>query len=156
LTHDDTHSAEEAAIADTTVADTAVDRLMTATDALAGLARSRYVSVTTYRRNGTPVATPVWHAVGGGELYFWTSPDSGKIKRIRNDAKVLVTACGPFGRIAEGAPSATGTARLLDVAATDEARKLLARKHVSIRLIDLSRKLLRRGRSHQIAVAVSF
>jgi hypothetical protein len=72
----------------------------------------------TYRKNGTAVATPIWHVVKGGELFVVTEADTGKVKRIRNNSNVMVTVCDFRGRIALGLPSATGTARLLDDAET--------------------------------------
>ncbi|MEN8654709.1 PPOX class F420-dependent oxidoreductase [Streptomyces sp. 21So2-11] len=98
-------------------------------DQLEPLGRAPYVSLTTFRKNDTAVATPVWAASDGTELFVWTKSDSWKVKRIRNDGRVLVTACDVRGRIAEGAPSAEGAARLLEEAAMRDLRKLLARKY---------------------------
>jgi uncharacterized protein len=47
------------------------------------IGRGRTVSITTFRRDGRAVPTPVWFAVDGGELLTLTPPDSGKVKRIR-------------------------------------------------------------------------
>ncbi len=48
----------------------------------------------TYRRDGTPVPTPVWAAPGGeGRLYVRSERDSGKLKRLRNDSRLLVAPC---------------------------------------------------------------
>ena len=55
---------------------------------LARLADSKYVLVTTFRKNGTKVATPVWSARDGEELVFWTRADAGKVKRLRNNQAV--------------------------------------------------------------------
>src|SRR5882757_7195818 len=94
------------------------------------IGRSRYVSLTTYRKDGTGVATPVWHVVRGGELFVVSDANAWKVKRIRNNSHVVVTVCGIRGKIAPGAPSAPGTARLLDETETDTVRKLVARKYV--------------------------
>lgn len=133
---------------------------MTATEgseALPALRRGKYVSVTTFRRDGRGVATPVWYAVSARELVFWTGVDSGKVKRIRNDGRVRVAPCDVRGRVAPDAVVVEGTARLLDDAGTDAARRLLARKYLLVRLTDLGRSLLRRGRrTGQVGVAVTF
>ncbi|WP_326725789.1 PPOX class F420-dependent oxidoreductase [Streptomyces sp. NBC_00243] len=120
------------------------------------LSRSRYVSLTTYRKNGTGVATPVWHAVDGGELFLSTTPDSWKVKRIRKDARVVVAVCGPRGHIVEGAPSAEGTARILDAAGTDNVRRLLARKYLTVRLTLLLRRVFGLKQRPAVAIAISF
>lgn len=72
------------------------------------LGRSRYVSLTTYRKDGTPVATPVWAVADGGELYIWTKSDTWKVKRIRNNGRVSVVACDVRGRAEEGATALEG------------------------------------------------
>jgi uncharacterized protein len=120
------------------------------------IGRSRYVSLTTYRRNGTAVATPVWHVVDGGELFVVTEVDTGKVKRIRNNGAVVVTVCDFRGRIAPGAPSAAGTARLLDDAATQAARVLLARKYLLSRLGNWLTGILHIRRRPLVGIVVRF
>ncbi|QIN79949.1 PPOX class F420-dependent oxidoreductase [Rubrobacter marinus] len=57
----------------------------------------RYVNLTTFRRSGEEVTTPLWFVPVDGRLYFTTSPDSGKMKRIRNDPRVVVTPATGWG-----------------------------------------------------------
>ena len=124
---------------------------------LQDFARSEYVSLTTYRKDGTPVATPVWAAAEGGVLYVWTRSDSWKVKRLRHDDRVLVTVCDVRGRIAEGAPSAEGTARLLDGAGTASVRKVLARKYTwKFWLVDWPATVVRLGKRPHTGIAVTF
>ncbi|MFJ9639045.1 PPOX class F420-dependent oxidoreductase [Streptomyces sp. NPDC101178] len=124
---------------------------------LQDFARSEYVSLTTYRKNGTPVATPVWAAVEGEVLYVWTRSDSWKVKRLRNDTRVAVTVCDVRGRIAEGAPSAEGTGRLLDADGTRAVRKLLARKYTwKFWLVDWPATVARLGKRPHTGIAVTF
>lgn len=120
------------------------------------IGRSRYVSLTTYRRNGTGVATPVWHVVNNGELLVVSDADAGKVKRIRNNSHVVVTVCDFRGRIAPGAPSAEGTARLLDEAGTRAGRALLARKYVLSRWGNWFAKVLHLRRRPVIGIVVTF
>ena len=63
------------------------------------LPRSEYVSLTTYRRSGVPVATPVWAAPDGDTLVVWTRADSGKVKRLRHTSRVTVAPCDVRGRV---------------------------------------------------------
>jgi PPOX class probable F420-dependent enzyme len=76
-----------------------------------GLADEKYVAFTTFKRDGTPVTTPVW-VVGleGGKLGFWTSSGSGKAKRLRNNPKVTVQPCNGRGKLTEGTTPTDGTA----------------------------------------------
>ncbi|MEU9061411.1 PPOX class F420-dependent oxidoreductase [Streptomyces sp. NPDC048430] len=123
---------------------------------LQDFARSEYVSLTTYRKDGTPVATPVWAAADGGVLYVWTRSDSWKVKRLRNDSRVLVTVCDVRGRVAEGAPSAEGTARLLDGDGTAAVRKVLARKYTwKFWLVDWPATVARLGKRPHTGIAVT-
>ncbi|MEU0833480.1 PPOX class F420-dependent oxidoreductase [Streptomyces sp. NPDC056231] len=124
---------------------------------LQDFARGEYVSLTTYRKDGTPVATPVWAAADGEELFIWTRSDSWKVKRIRNNSRVTVTVCDVRGRIADGAPSAEGTARLLDEAGTRAVRGLLARKYTwKFWLVDWPATVVRLGRRPHTGIAVTF
>jgi uncharacterized protein len=120
------------------------------------IARSKYVSLTTYRRDGSAVATPVWAVVSGAELWIVSEAASGKVKRIRNDSRVVVTVCNVRGTIAPGAPSATGTARLLDDDGVRTARALLGRRYVMSRVGNGVARLLRLRRPPMAAIAVSF
>ena len=79
-----------------------------------------YVLLTTFRKSGVPVPTPVWVVRNGDELQVWSNPAAGKLKRIRNSGRVELAPCSlrgkPRGRSVEG------VARLLT---DDEARPML-------------------------------
>ncbi|KXP00616.1 PPOX class F420-dependent oxidoreductase [Tsukamurella pseudospumae] len=75
---------------------------------------ARYVSLATFRRSGERVATPVWTVpLGDGRIGVSTAPDAGKVKRLRNDARVELTPCDVRGRIEPGAPTVTGRATIV-------------------------------------------
>ncbi|MCX4585037.1 PPOX class F420-dependent oxidoreductase [Streptomyces sp. NBC_01481] len=119
-------------------------------------ASARYVSLTTYRKDGTGVSTPVWFAVDAGELFVWTRSDSWKVKRLRNNSRVAVTVCDARGRVSEGAPSAEGTARLLDDEGTGAIRKLLSRKYTwQFWLVDWPAMVVRLGKRPHTGIAVT-
>ncbi|MEJ3742580.1 PPOX class F420-dependent oxidoreductase [Actinomycetes bacterium KLBMP 9797] len=120
------------------------------------IVRSRYVSLTTYRKDGTPVPTPVWHVPHGAELWIVTEAGSGKVKRIRNNPRVRVAPCSARGTVAPNTPSVTGTARLLDGDGTALARKLLARRYVMSRAGNWLAGLLRLRRPPMVGIIVSF
>ncbi|MFI5668217.1 PPOX class F420-dependent oxidoreductase [Streptomyces sp. NPDC051704] len=119
------------------------------------LNQGKYVSLTTFRKDGTPVATPVWAVADGGELYVWTRSDSWKVKRIRNNGRVTVSACDVRGRVAEGAEVLEGEARLLDEAGLARVRKLMSRKYTwQFWALDVPAALVRRGKRPHTAIAV--
>lgn len=119
------------------------------------LGRAKYVSLTTFRKDGTPVATPVWAVVDGGELYVWTRSNTWKVKRIRNNGRVTVAACDVRGRVPQGAPVREGEARLLDEAGLRRVRKLMVRKYTwQFWLVDVPAALARWGERPHTAIAV--
>ncbi len=58
-----------------------------------------FLSLETFRKSGIGVKTPLWFAQEGEILYLWTNAESGKIKRIRNNAMVNIAPCKRFGEI---------------------------------------------------------
>ncbi|AOP45976.1 PPOX class F420-dependent oxidoreductase [Streptomyces lydicus] len=121
------------------------------------VAGSPYVSLVTYRRDGTPVATPVWAVADGDELLVWTRDDSWKVKRLRREGRVTVTPCDVRGRIAEGTPSVEGTGRLLeDAAGLGRVRRAMARKYgLRFRLLDGVGALVRGGKRPHVGISVT-
>ncbi len=68
-------------------------------DTAAELDRHRYLSLATFRANGTPVATPIWFVALGGRLYVGTLADSGKVKRLRRSSRARIAVCDARGRL---------------------------------------------------------
>lgn len=120
-------------------------------------AHSRYISLTTYRRNGTGVPTPVWAVEDEGELLVWTRDDSWKVKRLRNDERVTLSPCDVRGRVEEDAPTAEGTGRLMTgEGELDRVRRAMARKYGwQFRLTDTGGTLLRLGKRPHVGIAIS-
>jgi uncharacterized protein len=58
-----------------------------------------YLSLSTLRKNGNTVETPVWFAAHGGALYVFSSGDAGKVKRLRNFPKARVAPCDMRGKL---------------------------------------------------------
>ena len=119
----------------------------------------RYVSLTTYRRDGTPVATPVWFAMDGGALVVLTDASSGKARRIGANAAVVVTPCDARGKVHGDAWAAT--ARRLEPSAHARVHQLLARKYglvfrAFVGWTALDRRLRRRPAREEALLEVSF
>jgi PPOX class probable F420-dependent enzyme len=117
------------------------------------LGAGKYLLVTTFRKNGTPVPTPVWVARDGERLVFWTVTDSGKVKRIRRNGAVEVGECDMRGN--PTGSSIPGTATLLDADGSEQARKLIARKYGVIGQVIMMGSRIRRGRTGTVGVAVT-
>ena len=91
------------------------------------LADARTVRLTTFRRDGRPVPTPVSVAVDGDRAFVRTYESSGKCKRLRRDPHVDV-APSTF----RGEPLGTAIearARVIDGAEAQRARRLIEAKH---------------------------
>jgi PPOX class probable F420-dependent enzyme len=91
------------------------------------LSGRRYVSLTTFRRDGTPVATPVWLVGYEDGIAVWTGARTGKVKRLRRDPAVTVAPCTFRGRLL-GEPVA-GRARLLSPEDNARVRASIRRKY---------------------------
>jgi len=117
------------------------------------LSKGNYVLVTTFRRDGTPVPTPVWVGRDGDELIVWTGTETGKVKRIRNNPAVELAPCDLRGR--PRGESVTGTARILDPEESHRGRRLLKRKYgITGRLLISSSERFR-GRTASLCLAIS-
>lgn len=78
------------------------------------LSDEQYLLFTTFRRDGTPVSTPVWVVdLGDGQLGFYTSSGSGKAKRLAHTDRVMVQPCNARGRAKPGTSPTEATARLV-------------------------------------------
>ncbi|MEU3982097.1 PPOX class F420-dependent oxidoreductase [Streptomyces sp. NPDC026672] len=117
------------------------------------LGSGKYLLVTSYRKNGTAVATPVWVVRDGDTLGVWTAADSGKVKRIRNRGEILVGPCDVRGRPTGGQVPAT--AELCDEATTTRYRGLINRKYGVLGRLTLLGSRLRRGGAGSVGIRVT-
>ncbi len=117
------------------------------------LSRGSYLLVTTFRKDGTPVPTPVWVAREGDDLVVWTQATAGKVKRVRNNPTVELTECDLRGR--PRGETVKGTARILDAEATERGRSVLTKKYgISGRAVIGASRLFR-GREGTVCLAIS-
>ena len=94
---------------------------------LARFVRQKTVLVTTYRRDGRPVSTPVSLAVDGDHAYLRSFEKAGKTRRLHNNPRVEVAPSTARGR--PTGPAIQATARRLQGAEARRAARLLAAKH---------------------------
>ena len=121
----------------------------------------KYVLLTTFRKNGDGVATPVWIvSLPGGTAGFTTEVDSGKVKRIRNNPSVTLQPCNLRGKVTADSAVVTATADVLLGADARPVIKAVRRKYrVAILLLDvgtLFRKLFRRPEAQECAIRLRF
>jgi uncharacterized protein len=92
----------------------------------------KYISLTTLRKNGLKVATPVWFGEDGDRLYVMTRGTMGKVKRIRNNPVVEVAPSTIRGKETGGKLPAQ--ARILPLEEHAHARQAINRKYWMARL----------------------
>ena len=92
----------------------------------------KYVCLTTFRKSGVGVVTPVWFAERDEKLYVKTRIDSGKSKRIRNNPSVRVAPCTIRGKII--GPEFAGTATIVPLEQSGPAKEAINRKYLFARL----------------------
>jgi uncharacterized protein len=85
------------------------------------------VLLTTYKRDGTPIGTPVNIAVDGNRAFVRTFDTAWKLKRIHNNPEVEIAPSTWRGR--PTGPAIRARARLLEGEESAYAGRLLVRKH---------------------------
>ena len=101
--------------------------MITQAQSLTSMKSVSYINLTTFRKSGAPVATPLWFAEHQGVLYAQTFPTAGKLKRIRHTARVTIAPCTFNGRPL--GPQIEGHARII----TDEQEIVLAEATLAIK-----------------------
>ena len=102
---------------------------MTTTAPLDTLGASKYISLTTFRGDGSPVPTPVWVVRDGEVLRILTDPGSGKVRRLRANPAVVVSPCDMRGRVKADALVVSGTAVIDDEAETVRTMGLIEKRY---------------------------
>ena len=113
----------------------------------AALAEERFVSLTTFRRNGAPVSTPVWIGRDGDALVVTTPAGSGKVKRLRTEPRVELRPCSRTGKVAPDAVMVSGHAEVLDDPAAHARVAAVVRRKYALEyfLVMGIERLTRRG-----------
>jgi PPOX class probable F420-dependent enzyme len=124
------------------------------TDQLQALRKVKYLSLTTFRRDGRAVATPVWFVIDGDHVLVLTGSATGKVKRIRHNPQVTVAAC--TGRGTVKGPILPATASILSESAVARVNRLLsARYSVAKPVIGSLNMLIRRLRRRSAEASVA-
>ncbi|KSU61290.1 MULTISPECIES: PPOX class F420-dependent oxidoreductase [Gordonia] len=115
---------------------------------------AKYVNLTTYRKDGTAVTSPLWAALDGDQLVMWTVADSWKVKRLRRDPLIVVQACDVRGHKTFGAP-VSGTAEVLDAADSGRVKKAITDKYGLLGKITMLGSKLRRGDHGSVGIVIT-
>ena len=111
--------------------------------------RGRYLSVTSFKRDGTGIATPVWFVSDGRRLFALTDLHSAKVRRIRHNPRVLIASCRVNGKL-RSEPVPAEVEVLTATPELERVQKLLIERYkISYRLVMLIYRLGRRLRGQQ-------
>lgn len=119
---------------------------------VATLAATQYVALVSYRRDGTPVSTPIWVCGYGSGLAVWTVRSSFKVKRIGRNPEVTVAPCKFRGELT--GPAVPGRATIMSDEETAKLRKVLARKYGLIGWFTVYLSVLRRGKTGTVGIRI--
>jgi PPOX class probable F420-dependent enzyme len=124
-----------------------------------GIGDEKYISLTTYTKDGRPKRTPVWVvALDGGEVGVFTQERSWKVKRIRNTPKVVLQPCNARGQVREGTEPIDGAARVVTGDEYEVVRQKVAAKygfqHSMIGFRDRLAKLFGRDSHEHLGIVV--
>ena len=134
--------------------DPSVHAIMLGMLPIENLAESKYLSLTTFRKDGTPVATPVWLAREGDHLYVMTEAGSGKVKRIGSNPVVELAPCDMRGSIKGG--KVPGTAVVQDAAGTAATvKKIRNRYGLMFKLIGVLDKFPGRTAGARVGIEIT-
>ncbi|MBX2998529.1 MAG: PPOX class F420-dependent oxidoreductase [Caldilineaceae bacterium] len=96
-------------------------------DPFATLREHNYVNLTTFRKSGVPVTTPVWMAMEGNKGYIVTAKNSGKAKRLRNNPAVQIAPSTHMGKAL--GPAIDAKIRILSQEEAVAAQRALSQKY---------------------------
>ena len=66
-------------------------------DKLEQFSKQKYINLETYKRDNTPIKTPVWFVIDNDLIYIITRESTGKVKRLKNNQNVRIVTCSFSG-----------------------------------------------------------
>jgi PPOX class probable F420-dependent enzyme len=99
---------------------------------------AKCISLTTFKRDGTRISTPIWSNVIDNEIYVTTEPSAWKVERIANNPNVEFAACTQRGKVT--GHSFSGIARILSSVELASVIATKKRRYATFRLIHLFKK----------------
>jgi PPOX class probable F420-dependent enzyme len=123
----------------------------------ARLGAEKFVSLTTFKRNGDAAASPMWIVGDGDQLLAWTPADAWKVKRIRRDPRVTLTPCGRTGKVRNEQPVLAGTAEVItDSDEVVRVESIIKRKYgLEYRIVTLVETIAARGRKPRVVLRIT-
>jgi PPOX class probable F420-dependent enzyme len=117
----------------------------------------RYLSLTTFRKSGERVSTPMWVVRDGDALIMFTPEASGKVKRLRNSPRVELRPCKRMGRVKDGVEPVGGVAGVLtDKDSLERATERIRRKYgLGYRVVMAIERLIKFGPEKRVTLRIT-
>lgn len=127
------------------------------TDALSTLGAEKFVSLTTFKKDGGAVAAPMWIGREGDHLFVWTPADSWKAKRVKNNPRVVLVPSSRGGKVREGADPVDGVAEVItDPATVQRLAGVIRRKYgLMFTVVTFLERLLARGPKPRVILRIA-
>jgi uncharacterized protein len=121
------------------------------------LADEKFVSLTTFKKNGDGMPGPMWIAGDGDRLAIWTPADSWKVKRARRDPRVTLVPCSRSGKVDAGATPVEGTAEIVsDPTVLSRVEAALKKKYgFMYTVVTLMEKIVSRGGKPRVVLRIA-
>ncbi|HVB20468.1 MAG TPA: PPOX class F420-dependent oxidoreductase [Ktedonobacteraceae bacterium] len=123
------------------------------------LRKEQCIALTTFRRTGQAVTTPVWFAISLGTIYVETHADAGKLKRLYHTAHVTLAPCTYSGKVTGSVSE--GNARILpESEESTAASAALSKKYGLMRSLfhfvrNARRMLQRKAKAGVVYIAIA-
>lgn len=119
-----------------------------------------YISFTSYKRNGDPVALPVWVVPFEGGYAFTTEAEAYKVKRVLRNPRITVAVSDVRGRVRDGATVHEGVAEVLTGDDARRVQRAISSKYrvgsALIGVLGALRRVVSRGRRDAADAAIKF
>lgn len=122
------------------------------------LRKEQCIALTTFRKTGEAVTTPVWFTESHGTIYVETHADAGKLKRLRHTTRVTLAPCTYSGKVTGSVNE--GNARILTESQESKAvLAALAKKYGFMRNLhhfvrNTRRVLQRKAKVDEVYIAI--
>ena len=125
--------------------------------AFAALGDEQFLSLTTFRKSGERVSTPMWVGRDGDALIMFTPEASGKVKRFRNSPRVELRPCNRLGGVKDGVEPVAGVAEILaDEDSLERTTGIIRRKYgLGYRVVMAIERLIKFGQVKRVTLRIT-
>ena len=100
-------------------------------------ADQKYINLETYRKDQTPVKTPVWFIINNDRIHITTKETTGKVKRLKNNQNARIAICSMKGDVKSNWVN-VGVQKITQESDVEEIVKLRKKKYgFSAKLISM-------------------